>query len=228
MLVLAEEAAAGLVTGEKQRCRVGRPSDKGTNACGEHKRSQGAPNLWKLCFFYWLTDSCLQSDRTPSLWDMLSSRMLTSWGESQVLGGHKATVSRSPSSLLTSLVLLKPRYYSCISTENPGWKRQGPCFQRLPFGKRYDPWSEIVKLRPRERALSKAPKDKELHLLQHLLRSWQGHPQQEEWGSGRRLHGCSVWQPWSCLSAPALSPPQQPSLGSSPILRTLLPYCFSL
>lgn len=102
--------------------------------------------------------------------------------------GH--SVSWSPSSLPTSLVLLKPGYYSCISTDNPGWTSQGPCFQRLPFGKRYDPWSEIVKLRPRERALSKVPKDKELHLHQHLLRSWQGHPQQEEWSSGRRLHGC--------------------------------------
>lgn len=150
-------------------------------------------------------------------------------GESQVLGGYKATVSQLPSSLPTSLVLLKPGYYSCVSTDNPGWTRQGSCFQRLPFSKCYDPWSEIVKLRPREKALSKAPRDKELHLHQHLLKSWQGHTQQEEWGS---LWPQATWL--LCLAALVRplctcflpSPAAQPQ--QLPILRTLLPRGFSL
>lgn len=83
--------------------RVRPPSGKetNTNAHALHEPSRGAPNLWKLCSFYWLTDSSLQSDRTPPLWDMPLSQMLTKLGESQ--GFWEDTRPQCPGYLLLSL-----------------------------------------------------------------------------------------------------------------------------
>lgn len=85
----------------------------------------------------------------------------------------------------------------------------------------------MVKLRPRERALSKPPRGRELHISIFS-------------GPGKAIHstksgalaaGYKAAVSGSLgpgLSQPALSPPQQPSVSCFPILMTLLPHCFSL